>query len=73
MDNPEKWQHWVHKSQDKDKQKTTQKNKKMRNTDPIKFTYHWFSRFLTKLKCDKFTDINGYKVIWLKFYNSRKR
>jgi hypothetical protein len=29
------WQHWVHKTQD-DKQNTTQKTKKMRNTNPAK-------------------------------------
>lgn len=59
MDNPEKWQHWVHKSQDKDKQNkknTKQKNKKM-STDPTKFRSLWFSRSLIKLICDKFTDI----------------
>ena len=35
MDNLEKWQHWVHKIQDEDKKakKTTQKIKKMSNTD----------------------------------------
>jgi hypothetical protein len=33
-------QHWVHKAQDTDKQSknTTQKTKKMRNTDPTKKT-----------------------------------
>ena len=32
----EYWQHWAHKTQGEDKQNTTQKTKKMRNTAPIK-------------------------------------
>jgi hypothetical protein len=30
------WQHWKYKTQDEDKQNTTQKTKKMSNTDPTK-------------------------------------
>ena len=30
------WQHWIYKTQDEDKQNTTQKAKKRSNTDPTK-------------------------------------
>ena len=36
MDNPETLKHWAHKTQDEDKQNTTQKTKMMSNTDPTK-------------------------------------
>ena len=32
----EYWQHWAHKTQGEDKQNTTQKPKKISNTDPTK-------------------------------------